>query len=129
MCHSKKSQRFHLTFPWYDKKCSPNSSNKNWRIKHEAKKVQKRTAILLSRHLPKAQAIEGLTIPIVVVFNPESKLCDLDNCLASIKAYLDGIADHIAVNDKCFRPITIDFGDYEKPGSIDIYLNYIPMEE
>ena len=33
---------------------------------------------------------------------------DLDNLLAASKAYLDGMAKGLGINDKFFRPITID---------------------
>ena len=39
---------------------------------------------------------------------------DLDNALASSKAILDGLASGLGINDKQFRPITIDYGAPDK---------------
>lgn len=61
------------------------------------------------------------TIPLNIIFHPPSKRhMDLDNCLSSIKYGLDGVADAWGVNDKIFRPITIDFGEPVKHGKVII---------
>lgn len=46
-----------------------------------------------------------------MVFHASSnRSFDLDNALASSKAILDGIAAGLGINDKQFRPITINYG-------------------
>lgn len=58
-------------------------------------------------------------IPLKIIFNaPDNRKRDLDNCLSSCKAYIDGIAQAFGVNDSQFRPITIDFGEAKKYGEI-----------
>lgn len=47
-------------------------------------------------------------IPLSVVFYTPNRRCDLDNILASFKSGFDGMADGLGVNDKRFRPLTID---------------------
>lgn len=57
----------------------------------------------------------------MIIFHPPSaRGFDLDNALASIKSGLDGIAESWGVNDKMFRPITIDFGDKVDNGHVSI---------
>jgi crossover junction endodeoxyribonuclease RusA len=50
----------------------------------------------------------------LIFYPPDNKPRDLDNALASMKSAIDGIADGLGINDKYFRPITIDFGDADK---------------
>lgn len=47
---------------------------------------------------------------------------DLDNAYAAIKWGLDTLADYIEVNDRQFRPVTLDFIDIEKGGAVYITL-------
>lgn len=42
----------------------------------------------------------------------------MDNLLARMKAGLDGVCDAWGVNDKFFRPITIDMGDKCEGGKV-----------
>jgi crossover junction endodeoxyribonuclease RusA len=56
----------------------------------------------------------------ITFYPPNAYRRDLDNCLSSCKAFLDGIAQAWGVNDAQFRPITIDFGDVVKGGEIRI---------
>jgi crossover junction endodeoxyribonuclease RusA len=39
---------------------------------------------------------------------PTRQARDLDNCLAAIKSGIDGMADALKVNDRDFRPLTVD---------------------
>lgn len=54
------------------------------------------------------------------MFYPPHSGYDLDNCLAALKSGLDGMADGLKVNDRMFRPITIDFGDVVPGGEVVI---------
>lgn len=57
----------------------------------------------------------------MIIFHPPDKRHrDLDNMLASIKYGLDGIALAWGVNDKDFKPITIDIGEPVAKGQITI---------
>jgi len=111
-----------VSLPWPDKKCSPNA-RVNWRVLHEARKKRKRVGFMLSAGLPK---INTKRLAMTVIFNPPDKRhYDLDNLLASIKGELDGIAQRIGVDDKNFRPITIDFGQVVKGGSVEIEYQFM----
>ena len=107
-----------ITISWFPKELHPNA-----RVHHHvyAKhfKSYKQEAYLLAHHITGyAQAPIALTL----LFNaPDKRNRDLDGCLSACKAALDGIAQAIGVDDRYFRPITIDWGDGEK-GTIDIIL-------
>lgn len=46
----------------------------------------------------------------IIFFQADKRHRDLDNLLAASKAYLDGVSKALGVDDKHFRPITIDRG-------------------
>lgn len=60
----------------------------------------------------------------IIFHAPDRRNRDLDNLLSSCKAYLDGIALAYGINDKLFRPITIDFADQTYPqGKVEIFFD------
>lgn len=110
-----------IELPWYDSCLSPNS-REHWSKKIGSKNKLKDAGWVLALEQGKPERQD--TYHLKIVFHPpDKKHRDLDNCLASIKAALDGIALAWEVNDKQFRPITIDFGDVVNNGSIVIKLD------
>lgn len=101
-----------ISLSWPDKRLSPNDRS-HWAKKAPIKKAYRNEAYW------KAQK-HGIQLPparhplIITFYPPDNAHRDIDNCLASLKAALDGIADALAINDKYFRPITIDFGESDK---------------
>jgi len=101
-----------ITLSWPNKLLSPNSRA------HWAKRQPFKSAYRNEGYW-KAQAL-GVELPAIrhhlkITFYPPTKANrDIDNCLASIKAGLDGVADGLAINDRFFRPITIDFAETDK---------------
>lgn len=110
-----------ITIPWFDKSCSPNA-RVHWRKKAAEVKAQKLEAFYIAAKIKKVD--HNKNIPVHITFKPKRMAHDLDNCLASIKAALDGIATQIGTDDKNFRPISIDFGERTKNGEIEIKLDY-----
>ena len=47
---------------------------------------------------------------------------DRDNCIAAMKAYQDGIADALGVDDSYFATPEIEFAEPEKPGRVEVVL-------
>lgn len=56
-------------------------------------------------------------IPILIRFVPPDRRGDRTNFPIRIKAYLDGIADALRVNDSRFVP-SYQFGEPERPGGV-----------
>lgn len=51
-------------------------------------------------------------------FPPSKRRYDVDNALAALKSSLDGIADAWEVNDRRFKPITIEMSDLVIKGGL-----------
>jgi len=109
-----------MELPWLNPILSPNNRS-HWAKKVEPKRKHKEDAWAIAKSTGKPPLSD--TYHLYIIFYPPTNAHrDLDNCLASIKAELDGIADAWQVNDKQFRPITIDFGEKVKGGKIVITL-------
>jgi crossover junction endodeoxyribonuclease RusA len=98
-----------LALPWPPRALSPNSRN-HWAVVSGAKKRYRLACFMLARQTEWVFPEEG-PIHLDIEFVPPNKRAhDLDNCLAAIKAGLDGVADAWGVNDKRFA-LTIHKAD------------------
>jgi len=61
---------------------------------------------------------KGDRIPVSIMFHPPRNSGDIDNYLASCKAMIDAMSDALGVNDKIFRPMTLDVGEKYPSGKI-----------
>lgn len=86
-----------MILPWPDKILNPNVK-KHWAIKARAVKIHRNIAYTIAK---KDKITPGTSIEIVFC-PPDHRHRDRDNMLAMCKAYLDGIADAIEVNDRHF---------------------------
>lgn len=90
-----------VTLPWPPRELSPNG-RAHWGAKARAAK-QYRTACWALAKEAKVQIPDGDQIHLWIDFYPPSRRKrDADNCLASIKNGLDGLADALGVNDSRF---------------------------
>ncbi len=104
-----------LILPWPNNILSPNN-RAHWARKAQAKKKQKQDAYYLA--LGKKPMIDG-NIAVTLIFCPPTKRSrDADNLLASCKGMIDGIAEAWGIDDKIFRPVTVDFGPVVKHGRV-----------
>lgn len=91
-----------ITLPWPPRELSPNSRG-HWAVKSKAAKAYR----IASGWAAKAAnvRIDGIgMIDVHIEFRPPSRRrYDWDNCIASCKAGLDGLADALGVNDSRFR--------------------------
>jgi crossover junction endodeoxyribonuclease RusA len=94
-----------LTIPWFPAELKPNSRVFRLKKALAAKKYRQACYLLAKGHPPMSGHLK------IVFYPPDRRARDLDNCLAAIKSGLDGVADAWAINDRLFRPLTIDFGD------------------
>lgn len=105
-----------IRLPWPPAKLSPNARG-HWRTKEKARTEYREACYLLAGYKKLPQG--NITLEITFC-PPDNRARDLDNCLAAIKYGIDGIARRWGINDKLFRPITIDFGPPEKGGAVYI---------
>lgn len=87
-----------FTLPWPPSALSPNARH-HWRTHAKAKKSYREACYLTARSQG-AQRIEAQSLSVVLHFvPPDRRARDLDNCIASMKSGLDGLADILGVND------------------------------
>lgn len=112
-----------ITLPWPPRELSPNRSVRlHWAKKMKAKQSYRDECFFLtnSQIIGKIESKEK--IPVSIMFHPPRNSGDIDNMLAAAKAGLDAMAGALGVNDKQFRPITLDVGDKYPSGKIIITL-------
>lgn len=114
-----------ITLPWFNPILNPNERSHILK-KSKARAKQKSDAHFLALQKRIKHHHDGYALHIVF-YPPNRRRRDLDNCLASIKGAIDGIANACNMDDKDFRPITIDFGDLVKHGKITIEM--VPKNE
>ena len=92
--------------PWPPKELSPNATI-HWAKKSKFKKSYRQTCWALALEA-KLEAPSDSKIKLEITFYPPDKRHrDADNMVASIKSGLDGLADALRVNDRCFLPTFI----------------------
>lgn len=95
-----------VDLPWPHKLLWPNGSTGNRYHKSRETKAHKEWAWAAAK-AAKLVAPDG-RIPVQLIFYPKPRgpAPDKDNCQASAKAYLDGIAKAMGVDDRLFDPDT-----------------------
>jgi crossover junction endodeoxyribonuclease RusA len=94
-----------LTLPWFPPDLKPNARVYRLKKALAAKQYRQACYLLAKGHEPMQGHLK------ITFYPPDRRPRDLDNCLAAIKSGLDGIADAWGINDRLFRPLTIDFGE------------------
>lgn len=114
-----------ITLPWPAKELSPNARC-HWADKAKITKKHREDAgwkTVLSKLTVYGDGYSKIDLHIT--FHPPSRRhYDLDNCLASNKAHLDGIADGLGVNDNRFR-LHLEMGDVVKDGCVIVKIGGI----
>lgn len=120
-----------LKLPFPNKLLFPNAKNgKSWKVSHAAKVAAREYAYIAAKQAQAGFSDKGGAIPLSIVFcQPDGRKRDLDNMLAAMKSALDGVAEALGIDDKRFRPITIDAGEVGKPGSVLVALGYEILTE
>jgi crossover junction endodeoxyribonuclease RusA len=104
---------------WPHKALWPNFRSRTHWPKTSATKNARAEAFYATR-AAKVSVAAG-DVPVIVqatFYPPDRRKRDYDNCGASIKAHLDGIADALGVNDNSFRPRTPIIGEPIKGGAV-----------
>lgn len=111
-----------IVLPWPDKRLSPNARG-HWRGAWAAGKSARAHAAWSARDARAKQlsGCERLRIHIVIT-PPDKRPRDTDNIIASLKPYLDGLADACGVDDSRWTWAAPAFTAPAKPGSIAVTL-------
>jgi len=108
-----------LEFDYPDMALSPNRKNgKQWGSTINAKKNARDVSYYATKQQFKTLKdidISNINIKLKITYvQTDKRHRDLDNLLSASKATLDGMAKALNVDDKNFRPITIDIAHGEK---------------
>lgn len=105
-----------IELPWPPSKLSPNQRLHFAVLAKE--KAKYREACGWIAKVAQTPVIQG-NVHISLMFHPpQNRSYDLDNLLARMKSGLDGVCDAWQINDKCFRPVTIDIAERVKDGKV-----------
>lgn len=109
-----------IILPWPDMNLMPNRKNgRHWGKVQAAKTKARQDAYYAAKQAAGQIAINSTVALRITFYQPDNRHRDLDNLLACIKPHIDGIAKALGVDDKCFRPITVDAGyDERKQGYV-----------
>jgi hypothetical protein len=92
--------------------------NEHWRLLQPVKKACRQLAFAATLDAKLTVPKTG-DIPIRFRFVPPDRRGDRMNYPNRLKAYADGIADALSVNDRRFLP-TYEFAEPEKPGRVEV---------
>ena len=113
---------YKVTLPWYSKEVSPNS-RVHWSVHSRAKRQHKELAKIYTMNANVSFSDDKHKVFLNIIFCPPSKRrYDLDNCLASCKAYLDGISQAIGIDDSRFA-IQMQMSEDTFDGSIRVTIS------
>ena len=93
-----------VTLPWPPRALSPNS-RAHWRKLASVKALYRRACWALTRDAVGVDWPRPASGPVTVALEfvpPDRRQRDLDNCVASLKAGLDGVADALQIDDHRF---------------------------
>lgn len=100
-----------IALPYPHKALWPNGRS-HWGAKAKQTKDHRTWAFMATKAaLPVCFKSNGERIPVRLVVSSKGSgpLPDKDNCLAAAKAYLDGIAEALGINDSLFDPQPVHF--------------------
>lgn len=100
-----------ITLPWPDMRLMPNRKNgRHWGGTQAAKVRARQDGFFSAKEALGTGAIEkGGLLPMRITFAaPDNRARDIDNLHACIKPQIDGIAQALGIDDKHFRPVTLD---------------------
>ena len=114
-----------VDLPWPDKRLSPNARN-HWTAKAEASQTAKAQGCYLTMEaeLPTGWLWIGAdAIQASYVFHPPDKRRrDIDNFLAMMKNYQDGVCAALGMDDSRIKRTVIEWGAVVKGGKVTLRL-------
>lgn len=107
-----------VELPWPHKDLSPNARPHRM-AKARATKKARADAKAVASSQARRVVIEPKPVRVRVTFSPPGRHgYDDDNLMASVKAYRDGIADALGINDNLFRMAPPVIGEVVKGGNV-----------
>ncbi len=106
-----------IDLPWPHRDLSPNA-RKHWGAKSRATKTARAFAGYAAWEAG-VRKLDADRLNVTLLFSPPSARVDTDNAIAACKAYFDGVADVVGVDDSKWT-LTIRRLTPCKPGSVRI---------
>ena len=117
-----------ISLPWPDKRLSPNARN-HWTAKAEASQTAKAQGCYLTLEYFEESMVEtplewGLgQLEATYIFHPPDKRRrDIDNFLAMMKNYQDGVCAALGIDDSRIKRTVIEWGAVVKGGKVVLRL-------
>lgn len=114
--------------PWPSKDLSPNA-RVHWSTLARVKKQAKAYAFYAAQAAGIGKLQAGSIRVRYVFFPPDRRARDTDNMLASCKAYGDGIAEAIGIDDSKWELSIAPRGPIEKQGMVKVELEWTDEEK
>lgn len=114
-----------IDLPWPAKALHPNE-RPHYMARARATKAARLAASTMAKDA-KLPQIDAAAVKVTCIFSPPpvKRNRDADNLLAACKAYFDGIADAIGINDSCFQHQAPVWGIPRKGGNVCIILEAV----
>lgn len=109
-----------ITLPWPPRELHPNA-RAHWAKKARHTKECRERAGWESKAAKVSVATEGQIGVCMVFCPPDKRNRDMDGCLSNCKAYLDGLADGLGVNDSRFK-LSLEWGPVVAGGQVRIFV-------
>ena len=122
----KAGEMNEVTFDWFPKALNPNWRG-HWSKKAKAAKAYRYDCFILALKGNLDVDWEGPVNVSLTFHPPDKRRRDLDNCIASVKNLLDGVADALAVNDSRFR-LSCWIGEPVNNGSVHVAVARLGIE-
>ena len=101
----------------------PNGRGHHMAKHREFKKHKEWARLATLAALPRCFKWNGEPVKLRVTITPKTKHpVDRDNCVAAMKAYQDGVAAALVIDDQHFLVPEIAFAEPRKPGGVEIAL-------
>lgn len=120
-----------LTLPWPARALHPNA-RVHWRTKAAETKKARSAAFLLAREagwMPGMVPAEGKLDLIVDFVPPDRRLRDDDGMPSAFKAWRDGLADALGIDDHRFRATTDLLDDPVKGGAVRVRVQIRTLDQ
>lgn len=113
-----------ITLPWPDSRLAPNARG-HWYVKAQAVRKARDTAQILALGATVVGTEQlGRCRRVKLVFHPpDRRQRDIDNLIASCKAYLDGVCTALGIDDRQFRAVTGEWGEVAREGRVRLELH------
>lgn len=112
-----------LTLPWPDRRLSPNA-RVHWAALAKAKKAAKKVAYYTVEDADIGKIPSDRLLVRYSFFPPSNRRFDMDNLVASMKAYADGISDAVGIDDSAWTLCIAPLGPVEKNGMVKVELEW-----